>query len=576
MAFLWQQSIKAHILQGILPIKLAQVPAEVIAGITLATLAIPEVLGYTKISGTPLVTGLYTILLPMILYAIFGGSRHLVVGADSATAAILASSIASMAAPRSDEWLALAGILALMAAGFLLIARFARLGFLADFLSRTVLVGFLSGVGIQVAIGEISGMLGLQGGGHDTITRFLTSLRQIERINYTAFALSAAVLLIVLASQKISKKIPGPLIAVIGAIIASWALNLGAYGIQVLGEIPRGLPKIGLPELVLNWTLIQKLMPTAFAMFVVILAQSAATSRAYATRYNEHFDENVDLVGLAMANIGAALSGAFVVNGSPTKTQIADSAGAQSQLSQLTTSFIVILVLLFLTGPLAYMPEAVLSSVVFLIGIELVDIKGMCKIYGERQWEFWVALITAAVVVFVGVEQSIILAIVLSLVVHTRHGYRPNNMLITLDKIQGWHLKPIINPEQAMPGLMIYRFMHNMYYANIQVLTEEVTNLTRGANPPLQWFCIDVAAVNDVDFTAAETLRTLHDSLAKQGIRLVFSEISEDVKVEFDRSKFTELFGTDAYFCTFTAVVSAFSKWKEDEIRVKAPVPAKI
>ena len=567
MAFLGQQGIiKVKILQGILPIKLAQVPADVIAGITLAALAIPEVLGYTKISGTPLITGLYTILLPMILYAIFGASRHLVVGADSATAAILASSIASMAAPRSNEWLALAGILALMAAGFLLIARFARLGFLADFLSRTVLVGFLSGVGIQVAIGEISGMLGLPGGGHDSITRILTSLRQIERINSTAFALSAAVLLIVLASRKISKKIPGPLIAVIGAIIASWALNLGAYGIQVLGEIPRGLPKIGLPELVLSWTLIQKLVPTAFAMFVVILAQSAATSRAYATRYSEHFDENVDLVGLAMANIGAALSGTFVVNGSPTKTQIADSAGAQSQLSQLTTSFIVILVLLFLTGPLAYMPEAVLSSIVFLIGIELVDIKGMHKIYGERQWEFWVALITAAVVVFVGVEQSIILAIVLSLVVHTRHGYRPNNMLITLDKIQGWHLKPIKNPEQAMPGLMIYRFMHNMYYANIQVLTEEVTNLAKEANPPLQWFCIDVAAVNDVDFTAAEALRTLHDSLAQQSIRLVFSEISEDVQVGFDRSKLTELFGQDAFFHTFTAVVSAFSKWKEDEI----------
>jgi MFS superfamily sulfate permease-like transporter len=170
------------------------------------------------------------------------------------------------------------------------------------------------------------------------------------------------------------------------------------------------------------------------------------------------------------------------------------------------------------------------------------------------------------VVVFVGVEQSIILAIVLSLVVHTRHGYRPNNMLITLDKIQGWHLKTIKNPEQAMPGLMIYRFMHNMYYANIQVLTEEVTNLAKEANPPLQWFCIDVAAVNDVDFTAAEALRTLHDSLAQQSIRLVFSEISEDVQVGFDRSKLTELFGQDAFFHTFTAVVSAFSKWKEDEI----------
>src|ERR1039457_369241 len=245
MAFLGQQGIiKVKILQGILPVKLAQVPADVIAGITLAALAIPEVLGYTKISGTPLITGLYTILLPMILFALFGASRHLVVGADSATAAILASSIAAMAVPRSAEWLALAGILALMAAGFLLIARVARLGFLADFLSRTVLIGFLSGIGIQVAIGEISGMLGLQGGGQNTIQKVLTDLRQIKQTNYIALALSVAVLVIVVASRKISKKIPGPLIAVIGAIITSWTLNLGSYGIQVLGAIPSGLPRI--------------------------------------------------------------------------------------------------------------------------------------------------------------------------------------------------------------------------------------------------------------------------------------------------------------------------------------------
>jgi len=555
-----QQGFRLPIFRGILPVKGAQVPADIIAGITLAALAIPEVLGYTKISGTPLITGLYTILLPMTLYALFGASRHLVVGADSATAAILASSVASMAAPRSAEWLALAGILALMAGGFLLLARLVRLGFLADFLSRTVLVGFLSGVGIQVAVGEISGMLGLPGGGHGTINKVLSDLRQIEQTNYVALILSVAVLVIIIASRKISKKIPGPLIAVVGAIIASWALNLESFGIQVLGVVPNGLPRIGLPDVPMDWALIQKLLPTAFTMFVVILAQSAATSHAYAARCNEGSDENADLVGLAMANIGAGLSGTFVVNGSPTKTQMVESAGAHSQLAQLTTSFIVLMVLLFLTGPLAYMPAAVLAAVVFLIGIELVDIEGMRKIYGERPWEFWVALITAAVVVFVGVEQSILLAIVLSLVVHTRHGYRPNNMLIVPDKTQVWRLQPLSAPEQALPGLIIYRFMHNMYYANIQVLTEEVVKLAGGADPPLTWFCIDVAAVNDVDFTAAEALRTLHGILEGQGIRLVFSEVIEEVQVEFDRSGLTELFGRDTFFPTLAAVLSAYGK----------------
>ncbi len=548
--------------QGILPIDGSQVPANIIAGITLAALAIPEVMGYTKISGTPVITGLYTILIPMILFALFGSSRHLVVGADSATAAILASGVAGMAVlPGSGEWLALAGLLALMAAGFLLLARIARLGFLSDFLSRTVLVGFLSGVGIQVGVGEISGMLGLPSGGHGTTLQIIvTTLREIEQTNITSLIVAVSVLVIVIGSRKISKMIPGPLIAVIGAIVASWALNLESHGVHVLGSVPSGLPKIGLPDVDIDMDLIEKLIPTAFAMFVVILAQSAATSRAYASRFNERFDENVDLVGLCLANIGAGLSGTFVVNGSPTKTQMVESAGGHSQLSQLTTSVIVLMVLLFFTGPLAYMPGAVLSSVVFLIGVGLVDIQGMRKIYAERPWEFWVALITAAVVVFVGVEQSILMAVVLSLVVHTRHGYLVNNMLIVPDKTLGWRQQPLGAKGQAMPGLMIYRFMHNMYYANSQVLNEEIVELVRSADPPLSWFCIDATAVNDVDFTAAETLRTLHGNLAGQGIRLVLCEVVDAVRGEFDRSKLTDLFGRDAFFQTAAAVLTDYGR----------------
>jgi len=548
------------VLRGILPVEGARVPADILAGFTLAALAIPEVLGYTKISGTPIITGLYTLLLPMALYALFGASRHLVVGADSATAAILASCLATMAAPRSAEWLALSGILALLAAGFLLLARLARLGFLADFLSRTVLVGFLSGVGIQVAAGELSGMFGLPEGGHGTLGKLAASLRQLDQINPTALALSSAALLIVVVCRWVSRKIPGPLIAVLGAIIVSWGFELPSRGIQVLGSLPGGLPGIGLPVHSLDWGLLQKLLPTAFAMFVVILAQSAATSRAYAARYNESFDENVELVGLALANIGAGLSGTFVVNGSPTKTEIVDRAGAASQLSQLTTSLVVLVVLLFLTGPLAYLPGAVLSAVVFLIGVELVDLGSLRGILRERPWEFWVALITAAVVVFAGVEQSILLAIVLSLAVHTRHGYRPNNMLIVPDPAQGWRLGPVTASTQASEGLLIYRFMHNMYYANVGVLTEEVAHLVREAKPPLEWFCIDLSAVDDVDFTAAATLRSLHGMLAGEGVRLVFCVITQEVQAEFDRSGLSALCGSGAFFASHQAVLNAYGQ----------------
>ena len=554
------QGFRIPILQGILPIDRSRVPADILAGMTLAALAIPEVMGYTKISGTPVITGLYTILIPMALFAIFGSSRHLVVGADSATAAILAASLTGLAVSGSADYVALSGILAVMAAGMLIIARLIRLGFLADFLSRTVLIGFLTGVGVQVASGQIRGMLSLPRGGHSTLGRLTHDLQHLQQTNWSALIITVAVLIIILGSRKISRKIPGPLIAVTGAIIVSWAVDLKANGITILGPVPGGLPAVGLPHVDLNFSLLMTLLPTAFSMFVVILAQSAATSQAYAARYEEPFSENVDLVGLSLANIGAGLTGTFVVNGSPTKTQMVDSAGGHSQLAQITTSVIVLMVLLFLTRPLEFMPDVVLSTVVFLIGLDLIDVSGMRQIFRERPAEFWVALITALIVVFMGVKEGIVLAMFLSLVSHTRHGYRPQNTLFAPTKEEGWKVQPVATQAQFLPGLMGYRFTHSMYYANSQQLAEEVTRLAREANPPLVWFCIVADAVDDIDYTAAATLRSLYGFLKKQGIRLVFSDFSDHVYAQLKRSGIIDLLGQDAFYARGVSVVRAYKE----------------
>ncbi len=545
------------ILGGVLPINGAQIPTEIIAGITLAALAIPEVMGYTKIAGMPVVTGLYTILIPMALFAIFGSSRHLVVGADSATAAIMAAGLVGLAATASPEYVALAGVLALLTAFFVILARVFKLGFLADFLSRTVLIGFLTGVGIQVAIGQISGMLGIPGGGAGPVQKLITDFQQLGQTNPATLAVSLGVIVVIVGARRINKKIPGALIAVVGAILLSYALNLSAYGVALLGTVPGGLPSIALPKASLTPSTLQTLIPVAFSMFIVILAQSAATSRAYATRYGERFSENVDLVGLSLANIGAGLSGTFVVNGSPTKTQMVDSAGGRSQLSMLTTSLIVVVVLLFLTVPLSYMPEAVLSSVVFLIGVELVDIKGMRRILAERPAEFWVALITAVIVVFVGVEQGILLAIVLSLLSHTRHGYKPVNSVMKED---GGHLQavPVASAAETMPGLVLYRFNHSMYYANSEQLSAEILKLASLGPEPVKWLCCDMVAVDDVDFSAAATLRELFGELKERGIRLVFASAPEHVRSQLDVSGVTKLVGPDAYYPDQTAVLDAY------------------
>ena len=544
-------------LGGLLPFDQARMPAEITAGITLAALAIPEVMGYTKIAGTPVVTGLYTLLLPVLLFALFGSSRHLVVGADSATAAILAIGVGALAASGSADYVSLASLSALICAGLLLVARLLRLGFIANFLSRSVLVGFLTGVGIQVAIGEIAGMFGVSNGGGPTLQKLANTISAIAAggTSVPTLAVSAVVLVVVVGGERIDKRIPGALIAVVGAIIASSVLDLASHGVTVLGPVPGGLPPIGLPTGVMTLGNVTALLPTAISMFAVILAQSAATSRAYAARYNDSFDENVDLVGLSLANLGAAVTGTFVVNGSPTKTEMVDSAGGRSQVAQLTTGVIVLAVLLFLTGPLSHLPNAVLSTVVFLIGLRLVDWRHMVALARLRPGEFAVALATAVTVVVAGVEQGIFLAMGLSVIEHLYHSYRPYNSVLTLtDDGRVRYAEPGDRPEAA-PGLVVYRFGATLYYANASRFSEEAFDLFEGADPPIRWLCLAAGAVGDIDYTGADAIRQLHGELSKSGVKLLACDISPKVRAQLDAYGLIELVGADAEFEDIHAVV---------------------
>ena len=546
-------------LQGILPIDRQRIPLDIAAGVTLAALGIPEVMGYTKIAGMPVITGLYTILIPIAVFAILGSSRHLVVGADSASAAIMAAGLAGMAAVASPDYVSLAGILAILCAGFLLLARIIKLGFLADFLSRSVLIGFLTGVGIQVAMGQLAGMLGVPGGTGGTLSKFWGTLEEIPDTSMSTLAVSVSVLGVIFIFKAINPKLPGALIAVIGAIAVSEIADLAAHGVAVLGPVPGGLPSFSIPSY--GWNDWASLLATAGAIFIVILAQSAATSRAYAAKYNEVFHENTDLVGLSFANLSAGLTGTFVVNGSPTKTQMVDSAGGRSELSQLVTALIVAIVLLFLTKPLAYMPEAVLSSIVFLIGVELVDVKGMRRILAWRRPEFLIACATATTVVIVGVEQGVILAIVLSILDHLRHGYKPNNTYLVHDAagaIQSESVADDQPPREFEPGLVIYRFGAIMYYANAARLIENVRAIEGVGERPPAWLCIDAEMISDVDFSAGATILDAIGLIEAAGTRLVFARVKSGVHAELQRYGVVDRVGEEAFFGSIEALVEAY------------------
>jgi len=550
----------SFMLGGLLPIDSKRLPLDLIAGATLAALAIPEVMGYTKIAGTPVITGLYTLLLPVFLFALFGSSRHLVVGADSASAAILATGLLAMGqVADSPTYVAMASLIALMCAVLLVVARLLKLGFIANFLSRSVLIGFLTGVGIQVAMGQVGGMFGINGETGRTVQKFLDTLAAIPtQTNVPTLVVSIGVIATIVILERVAKRIPGALIAVVGSIILSYALNLAASGVSTLGPVPGGLPSLSLPTGVITVDNMSSLLPTVISIVVVILAQSAATSRAYALRYGDSFDENVDLIGLGLANAGAGLSGTFVVNGSPTKTEMVDSAGGRSQVAQLTTGVIVIAVLLFLTGPLAYMPNAVLASVVFIIGLKLVDIRGMVDIFRLRFGEFVVALITAATVVVVGVEQGIIVAMALSVIEHISHSYRPFDSLLTWDKDNSRQLEPLEGNAQAVPGLAIYSFGASLYYANSSRFTEELMALVEDADPPLRWLAISCSAMGDVDYSGADAVSKLVDELSGKGITLALCDVSPQLRKLLDAYELTSKIGADKIFGTAKELTQAF------------------
>ena len=547
--------MRLNMLGGLLPFKPREALKDAFAGVTLASMNIPQVLGYTRIAGTPVVTGLYTVLLPLVAFAVFGSSRHLVVAADSATAAIFSSSLSRMAPLASEKYMALVGMLTLLTAGLLLLARVFKLGFLADFLSRTVLVGFLTGVGIQVGIAMLGGMLGVNVISHRTLGQLWEVVRGAPALSPQTTALSIFVVASILLGRRFAPRFPVSVVVVVGTIAASAWFHLSKHGFAVIGPVPGGLPSLKWPDA--NWRETLDLLPVAGSCFVMIIAQSAATSRVYATIFKERVDEDADILGIAAANAAAAVSGAFVVNGSPTQTAMADQAGARSQVAQLAFAAVVLVVLLFLTGPLQYLPHCVLASIVFTIAVGMVNVQGLSDIRRESPGEFLLALFTAAAVPAIGVEQGILLAIALSLVQHVRHSYRPHTMVLAPGVTGRWEPAPATPGSQTEPGLIIYRFGADLFYANADRFADEVRSLVDKAPASVRWFVLDAGTVTDLDYSAARTVRDLLGELTAKNVGVMFARVNTYLRADLDRHGISAKLGEARIFATLHEAIDA-------------------
>ena len=538
---------------------------DVIAGITLAAVAIPEVMGYTSIAQTPIQTGLYTVIFPTLVFALLGSSKLLVVGADSATAAVLAAGLAGLGVagltPYSSEWVAYCSLTALVVGGLLLIARVLKLGFIGDFLSTSVLVGFLTGVGIQVLSGQIPDMLGVPKGSGNWFQQQWEMIQSIPDANLTTVGFSILTVGLIILFDKFLPKVPGALVAVVLCIIISTVIDATADGVAVVGAVPSGAPPIGLPQ-GLSLSDVWLVLPTAFSCFVLIVAQSAATSRSFAAKHGDRVDVNRDIVGLSGASLSAGLSGTFVVNGSPTKTQILDQQRGRTQVANMTMAAVVLLFALFFTSLLTNMPKATLAGIVFMIGFSLIDVPGLKKINRERFSEFVIACLTGFVVFGVGVEQGIILAIVASILEIIRRAYSPKDFVVVRDA-DGTPSYLAAEPgAQSAPGLVVFRFDAELFYANASRFCDDVKALVDGAPDPVRWVLLDSASLTDVDYSAGIQLKDLAGFFSARGIHVGLVRADDDLIATLTTY---EVLGEDSEVTTYSTMDAGLAAFQADQ-----------
>jgi len=439
----------------------------------------------------------------------------------------------------------------------LVLARVFRLGFLGDFLSTSVLIGFLTGVGVQVATGQVPDMLGIPKGSGGWLEQQWHTLTSLGDTSMTTLAFAAATLVIIVAFKRFAPKIPGAIVAVVLLIGVSAATDASTHGVAVVGSVDKGFPPIGFPDGIdlENW---ETCTAIAFSCVILIIAQSAATSRSFAMKHGQGVDVNRDIVGLAGANFAAGLSGTFVVNGSPTKTQILDSQHGRTQVANLTMSAIVLLVALFFTTVLTDMPKAVLGAIVFLIGLDLIDIAGLRRISRRRRSEFVIAVVTAVVVCAVGIEQGIILAIVVSIVEVIRRQYQPRDFVLALSAAGQESFQEAAPGTQSESGLIVFRYDAPLFYANANRFVDDVEKLIDNAPDQVRWLILDAGGLDDIDYSAGVALAGLFDYLDAHQITFAMARVDPWLVDTLRAYDVLDRIGPDRLYDTLAEAVDAF------------------
>lgn len=536
---------------------MSRVKTEFLAALVVTAIAIPESLGFAAIVGLPVQTGLYCALLAPILFALFTSSKHLVVGADSATAALVASGAATIAASGTQNYVNAVSLLCILTGVILVLMSALRMGFLADLISKPVFVGFLAGIGLQLMIGKLPEILGLDI--HGSILHILTELsQQVTSLDLLTVLFSIAAFVVVITANR--RGLPGSLIALIVAVCATIIFGLDKEGLKVVGRIEGGLPNLELPHVTLND--LQSLLPSAFAIAAVILAQSTSVIRGVAMRFDEKVDDNRDLAALGVANITSALTGGFAINGSPPRTTAAEMSGGRTQLVNVFMAIVIGLLLLLFSNVLEFVPVAALGVVIFTIGMHLFDLKKLRHIYDTRRAEFGIALIALLGVAFFGVLYGVAIAIGVSVLERLRRQYHPAEDIMLRDrKLAPWaedRLDKHHKYRSSPAGLLVYRFAGSIFFENADYFKSRVVEVIASAKDPVTCIIIDAGSINDIDYTAAETLKHIVQKLASDDIRFVLAHVPPELQLLLQKYGLTDIIGKHNIYASLEEAVFDF------------------
>jgi high affinity sulfate transporter 1 len=518
----------------------AWIPRDLTAGLLIVAIAIPLSMGMAEVAGMPPIAGLYSCVLPLVAYAIFGSSRQLVIALDASTAAMLAAAVAGMAGGDPVRYAALAGAAAVLVGVILIVAGSARLGLVADFLSEPVLLGYQAGLAAVVIASQLPRFLGITVETSDTIPRYRETLANLGDANAWSVAIGVAVLVTMIGVRRWKPAVPGALIGVVGATIVVGVLGLQAQGVAVLGPLPSGLPPLAIPDVSLHD--LAQLLPAAAAIALVAAADTLVSSRAFAARNGYEVDANRDLIGLGAANLSAGCSGGITTSASAARTAVAESVGSRSQVAGLTAAVLMVLVLLFMTGPLRNVPIPALAAVVIGAVLRLIEIGSLRTLWRVRRAEFAIAVAAFAGVAVIGVLEGVVVAMALSLLDFVGRTSRPHDAVLgRVPGRTGYHDVRRAGGGRLASGILVYRFDAPLFYANADRFRTRVRTLAKRARG-LRLIVIDASAIGDIDITAGRMLGELREEFAAVGIRLVVAGavgrvrdllVGDDLKEDF-------------------------------------------